>query len=291
MDIIKNIAIIAHVDHGKTTLVDEMLKQSGEIQSHQKVEERAMDSNDQERERGITILAKCTSVNWKNTKLNIVDTPGHADFGGEVERILSMVNGVVLLVDAYEGPMPQTKFVLTKALKLGLKPMVVINKVDKPEARCDEVLDKIFDLFVALDANEEQLDFPVIYASGKNGWAANSLEAPRENLNPLLDMVLDTVPEAEGDTSKPFSMLITTLEYDSFLGPILTGRVESGIAKINMPIKSLSRDGKLLEQNKLTKLLAFKGLHRVPVDSARAGDIVAIAGLNKSTVADTLCEC
>ena len=290
MDIIKNIAIIAHVDHGKTTLVDEMLKQSGEIQSHQKVEERAMDSNDQERERGITILAKCTSVNWKNTKLNIVDTPGHADFGGEVERILSMVNGVVLLVDAYEGPMPQTKFVLTKALKLGLKPMVVINKVDKPEARCDEVLDKIFDLFVALDANEEQLDFPVIYASGKNGWAANSLEAPRENLNPLLDMVLDTVPEAEGDTSKPFSMLITTLEYDSFLGPILTGRVESGIAKINMPIKSLSRDGKLLEQNKLTKLLAFKGLHRVPVDSARAGDIVAIAGLNKSTVADTLCD-
>lgn len=287
---IKNIAIIAHVDHGKTTLVDEMLKQSGEIQSHQKMEERAMDSNDLERERGITILAKCTAINWKDTKLNIVDTPGHADFGGEVERILSMVDGVVLLVDASEGPMPQTKFVLSKALKLGLKPMVAINKVDKPEARCDEVLDEIFDLFVALEANEDQLDFPVTYASGKNGWAAESLDAPRENLHPLLDMIIKTVPNAQGDTSKPFSMLITTLEYDSFLGPILTGRIETGTAKINMPIKSLSREGKLLEQNKLTKLLSFKGLQRVPVESAQAGDIVAIAGLSKSTVADTLCD-
>lgn len=290
MTIIKNLAIIAHVDHGKTTLVDGLLRESGSVKSHQQINERAMDSNDLERERGITILAKCTSVTWRDVKLNIVDTPGHADFGGEVERILSMVDGVLLLVDASEGPMPQTKFVLKKALGLGLKPIVVINKVDKPEARCSEVLNEIFDLFISLDATDEQSEFPVIYASGRNGWAARELTDERVDLKPLLDAVIEWVPTAQGDETLPFSMLVTTLENDSFLGPILTGRIETGIAKVNMPIKSMSRTGAVLEQNKLTKLLAFDGLKRVPIDQAKAGDIVAIAGLQKTTVADTLCD-
>jgi GTP-binding protein len=285
---IRNIAIIAHVDHGKTTLIDNMLKQSGLFRENQAVEERAMDSNDLEKERGITILAKCTSVIWKDTKVNIIDTPGHADFGGEVERILSMVDGVVLLVDAAEGPMPQTKFVLGKALKLGLEPIVVINKIDRSDARSDEVLDEIFDLFVSLDATDSQLDFPVIYASGRNGWAVNDLNDPRENLDALFDMVLSYVNEPKSDIEAPFSMIVTTREYDSYLGRILTGRIESGIAKINMPIKVMDRDGKIVESGRISKMLTFKGLERIPVEEAVAGDIIALAGLEKANVADTI---
>jgi len=285
---IRNIAIIAHVDHGKTTLIDNMLKQSGLFRDNQAVAERAMDSNDLERERGITILAKCTSVIWEDTKVNIIDTPGHADFGGEVERILSMVDGVVLLVDAAEGPMPQTKFVLGKALKLGLKPIVVINKIDRSDSRSDEVLDEIFDLFVSLDANDSQLDFPVIYASGRNGWAVNDLKDPRENLNALFDMVLSYVKKPASDVESPFSMIVTTREYDSYLGRILTGRIESGVAKINMPIKVMDRAGKIVESGRITKMLTFKGLERLPVDEAVAGDIIALAGLEKANVADTI---
>ena len=285
---IRNIAIIAHVDHGKTTLIDNMLKQSGLFRENQVVEERAMDSNDLEKERGITILAKCTSVIWKDTKVNIIDTPGHADFGGEVERILSMVDGVVLLVDAAEGPMPQTKFVLGKALKLGLEPIVVINKIDRSDARSDEVLDEIFDLFVSLDATDSQLDFPVIYASGRSGWAVNDLNDPRENLDALFDMVLVHVNEPKSDIEAPFSMIVTTREYDSYLGRILTGRIESGIAKINMPIKVMDRDGKIVESGRISKMLTFKGLERIPVEEAVAGDIIALAGLEKANVADTI---
>ena len=285
---IRNIAIIAHVDHGKTTLIDNMLKQSGLFRENQAVEERAMDSNDLEKERGITILAKCTSVIWKDTKVNIIDTPGHADFGGEVERILSMVDGVVLLVDAAEGPMPQTKFVLGKALKLGLEPIVVINKIDRSDARSDEVLDEIFDLFVSLDATDSQLDFPVIYASGRSGWAVNDLNDPRENLDALFDMVLVHVNEPKSDIEAPFSMIVTTREYDSYLGRILTGRIESGIAKINMPIKVMDRDGKIVESGRISKMLTFKGLERIPVEEAVAGDIIALAGLEKANVADTI---
>lgn len=285
---IRNIAIIAHVDHGKTTIIDNMLKQSGLFRDNQMVAERAMDSNDLEKERGITILAKCTSVVWKDTKINIVDTPGHADFGGEVERILSMVDGVVLLVDAAEGPMPQTKFVLGKALKLGLKPIVVINKIDRSDARSDEVLDEIFDLFVALDANDEQLDFPVIYASGRNGWAVNDLNDPRENLNALFDMVLTHIQKPESNIDSPFSMIVTTREYDSYLGRILTGRIKSGVAKTNMPIKVMNREGKVIESGRITKMLTFKGLDRIPVDEAVAGDIIALSGLEKANVADTI---
>ncbi|MDG1436189.1 MAG: translational GTPase TypA [Rickettsiaceae bacterium] len=285
---IRNIAIIAHVDHGKTTIIDNMLKQSGLFRDNQMVAERAMDSNDLEKERGITILAKCTSVVWKDTKINIVDTPGHADFGGEVERILSMVDGVVLLVDAAEGPMPQTKFVLGKALKLGLKPIVVINKIDRSDARSDEVLDEIFDLFVALDANDEQLDFPVIYASGRNGWAVNDLNDPRENLNALFDMILSHIEKPESNVDSPFSMIVTTREYDSYLGRILTGRIKSGVAKTNMPIKVMDREGKVVESGRITKMLTFKGLDRVPVDEAVAGDIIALSGLEKANVADTI---
>ncbi|MDP4708422.1 MAG: translational GTPase TypA [Rickettsiaceae bacterium] len=285
---IRNIAIIAHVDHGKTTLIDNMLKQSGLFRENQAVEERAMDSNDLEKERGITILAKCTSVMWKDTKVNIIDTPGHADFGGEVERILSMVDGVVLLVDAAEGPMPQTKFVLGKALKLGLKPIVVINKIDRSDARSDEVLDEIFDLFVSLDATDAQLDFPVIYASGRSGWAVNDLNDPRENLDALFDMVLAHVEKPKSDIEAPFSMIVTTREYDSYLGRILTGRIESGVAKINMPIKVMSRDGKIVESGRISKMLTFKGLERLPVEEAVAGDIIALAGLEKANVADTI---
>lgn len=285
---IRNIAIIAHVDHGKTTLIDNMLKQSGLFRDNQAVAERAMDSNDLEKERGITILAKCTSVKWEDTKINIIDTPGHADFGGEVERILSMVDGVVLLVDAAEGPMPQTKFVLGKALKLGLKPIVAINKIDRSDARADEVLDEIFELFMSLDASDEQLDFPVVYASGRSGWAVKELTDARENLNALFDVILENVSEPESDVDSAFSMIATTREYDSYLGRILTGRIETGTAKINMPIKVMDRDGNLVESGRITKMLTFKGLERLPIDEAKAGDIIAIAGLEKANVSDTI---
>jgi GTP-binding protein len=287
---LRNIAIIAHVDHGKTTLVDALLRQSGTFRDNQQVAECVMDSNDLERERGITILAKCTSVEWKGTRLNIVDTPGHADFGGEVERIMSMVDGVVVLCDAAEGPLPQTKFVTSKALARGLKPIVVINKVDRSDARPHDVHNEIFDLFAALGATDEQLDFPTLFASGRDGWAAPSLEAPRVDLAPLFDLIVSHVPAPTVETDKPFSMLATTLEYDSYLGRILTGRIYSGRAKINMAVKSIGRDGKVLEEGRLTKLLAFRGIERVPIEEAEAGDIIAIAGLTKTTVADTICD-
>ncbi|MGB8842792.1 MAG: translational GTPase TypA [Aliidongia sp.] len=286
---IRNIAIIAHVDHGKTTLVDALLRQSGTFRLNQQVAERAMDSNDLERERGITILAKCTSVVWKNTRLNIVDTPGHADFGGEVERILSMVDGVVVLVDAAEGPMPQTKFVVGKALRQGLKPIVVVNKVDRPDARVQEVHNEVFDLFAVLDATDDQLDFPTLFASGRNGWASETLDGPREDLAPLFELIVRHVKAPIGDAEAPFAMLATTLEADPYLGRVLTGRIMSGTAKVNMPLKSLTRDGKLIEQGRLTKLLSFRGLERVGIESAVAGDIIAIAGLTETTVADTIC--
>jgi GTP-binding protein len=287
---LRNIAIIAHVDHGKTTLVDALFRQSGMVRDNQRVEERAMDSGELERERGITILAKCTSVTWRNTKINIVDTPGHADFGGEVERILSMVDGAVLLVDAAEGPLPQTKFVVSKALDLGLRPIVIINKVDRGDARPQEVLDEVFDMFDALGADEHQLDFPVLYAVGRDGWAVKDLEKDTGvNLTPLFDLVVSHVPSPKHDTEAPFTMLATTLEADPYLGRILTGRISTGRAKVNMPIKVLDIDGKKLEDGRVTKLLAFRGLERVPVDSADAGDIVAIAGLAEATVAHTIC--
>lgn len=288
MTSIRNIAIIAHVDHGKTTLVDGMLKQTGTFRQNQQTAERMMDSNDLERERGITILAKCTSLMWNNNRINIVDTPGHADFGGEVERILSMVDGVVVLVDAAEGPMPQTKFVLTKALKLGLRPIVLINKIDRSDARADEVLDEVFELFLALDATEEQCDFPVLYASGRNGWAVKELNDETKDLSPLFQQIVDHVPEAAGDKDGPFSMLVTTREYDNYLGRVLTGRICSGRAKLNMTVRVLSRDGTVIESGRLNKLLSFRGLERVPIEEAEAGDIIAIAGLEKATVADTI---
>jgi GTP-binding protein len=286
---LRNIAIIAHVDHGKTTLVDQLLRQSGTFRVNQQVQERAMDSNDLERERGITILAKCTSVQWNDVRINIVDTPGHADFGGEVERILSMVDGVVVLIDAAEGPMPQTKFVLGKALRQGLNPIVVINKIDRSDARPDDVHNEIFDLFAALDATDEQLDFPTLYASGRAGWAVTDLAHERKDLMPLFDLIVKHVKPPVGDTTAPFAMLVTTLENDPYLGRILTGRVHSGIAKVNMPVKSLSRDGKVIETSRLTKLLSFRGLERRPVEEAEAGDIIAIAGFAETTVADTIC--
>ena len=287
---LRNVAIIAHVDHGKTTLVDCLLKQSGLIRENQRVAERAMDSNDQERERGITILAKCTSVEWKGVRINIVDTPGHADFGGEVERILSMVDGVVVLVDAAEGPMPQTKFVVGKALKLGLRPIVLVNKVDKPEARAHEVHDETFDLFAALDANEDQLDFPILFSSAKEGWAAPDPNGLQEDMSPLFDLIVDYVPPPSIEEDGDFRLLATMLDADPYLGRVLTGRVESGVLKTNTTIKSLSRDGTELERTRITKLLAFRGLERVPVESVSAGDIVAIAGFAEATVADTLCD-
>ena len=286
---IRNIAIIAHVDHGKTTLVDAMLRQSGAFRANQQVAERALDSNELERERGITILAKCTSVVWRDTRINIVDTPGHADFGGEVERILSMVDGVLVLVDAAEGPMPQTKFVVGKALRQGLRPIVVINKVDRPDARADEVHNEIFDIFAALDATEAQLDFPTIFASGRHGWATAELDAPRKELSVLFELILAHVPPPSADPDALFSMLATTLEYDPYLGRVLTGRIHSGVARMNMPVKSLSRDGRVIEQARLTKLQAFRGLERRPIEDAYAGDIIAVAGLTLTTVADTLC--
>ena len=291
---IRNIAIIAHVDHGKTTLVDQLLKQSGSVRENQHMQERALDSNDLERERGITILAKCTSVEWGKTRINIVDTPGHADFGGEVERILSMVDGVVLLVDAAESVMPQTKFVLAKALKLGLKPIVVINKIDRSDAQPEETLESIFDLFLALEANDYQLDFHVLYASGRQGWAVAELGDERKDLSPLFARIVADVPKpkplAKAGDEFPFTMLVTTLEADPYLGRILTGRIETGAITVNRQIKALNREGKIVERARATKLLAFRGLARVPVERAEAGDIIAIAGLQEATVADTLCD-
>jgi GTP-binding protein len=290
MTSLRNLAIIAHVDHGKTTLIDSMLKQSGTFRQNQQVAERVMDSNDLEKERGITILAKCTSITVDDVRMNIVDTPGHADFGGEVERVLSMVNGVVLLVDAAEGPMPQTKFVLSKALALGLKPIVVINKVDRPDARVEEVHNEIFDLFVALDANDDQLDFPTLYASGRGGWAAESLEAPRETLTPLFNVIKNYVPEPVVDKEAPFAMLATILEADPYLGRVLTGKVYSGRAKQNMTVKALRLGDELIEQGRLTKIFAFRGIEKIGIEEAEAGDIISIAGLVDASVADTICD-
>lgn len=288
---IRNIAIIAHVDHGKTTLVDQLLRQSGAFRENQTVAERAMDSNDIERERGITILAKATSVEWKGTRINIVDTPGHADFGGEVERILSMVDGVCLLVDAAEGPMPQTKFVTSKALALGLRPIVVLNKVDKPAAEPDDALNDVFDLFANLGASDEQLDFPHLYASGIGGWCDETLDGPRRDMTALFDLILRHVepPKQISRTDEPFQMLATTLGADNFLGRLLTGRVEAGHARAGDTVKALARDGARIEQFRISKVLAFRGLTQQSVDEARAGDIVTLAGMAKATVADTIC--
>ncbi|MEJ6710294.1 MAG: translational GTPase TypA [Amylibacter sp.] len=287
---LRNIAIIAHVDHGKTTLVDELLKQSGAFRENQTVAERAMDSNDLERERGITILAKATSVEWNGMRINIVDTPGHADFGGEVERILSMVDGVVLLVDAAEGPMPQTKFVTSKALALGLRPIVVLNKVDKPDAEPDRALDECFDLFANLGADDEQLDFPSMYASGRSGWADMELDGPRQDLNALFELIVKHVPTPRQIEARnePFRMLATTLGADPFIGRILTGRVEAGTLKAGETVKALSRDGTQIESFRATKIMAFRGLFQQAIEVAEAGDIVTLAGMSKATVADTI---
>ena len=288
---LRNIAIIAHVDHGKTTLVDELLKQSGAFRANQAVAERAMDSNDLERERGITILAKATSVEWKDTRINIVDTPGHADFGGEVERILSMVDGVVLLVDAAEGPMPQTKFVTSKALALGLRPIVVLNKVDKPDAEPDRALDECFDLFASLDANDDQLEFPHMYASGRTGWADADLDGPRKDLSALFNLVVNHVPAPRQikRQDEPFAMLATTLSYDPFVGRILSGRVETGTLRVGAIVQALSRVGQKIEQFRVTRVQAFRGLAQQDIDEAQAGDIVTLAGMTKATVSDTIC--
>ncbi|MEL6325078.1 MAG: translational GTPase TypA, partial [Pseudomonadota bacterium] len=285
---LRNIAIIAHVDHGKTTLVDCLLKQSGLFRENEATSERMMDSNDLERERGITILAKTTSVVWNETRINIVDTPGHADFGGEVERILNMVDGAIVLVDAAEGPMPQTKFVVGKALKVGLRPIVCVNKIDKPERRPDAVIDEVFDLFVSLGATDEQLDFPIVYGSAKEGWMSDDYNAPTDDLSTLFDLVVRHVPEPEIEEGS-FRLLATTISADNFLGRILTGRVSSGSVKPNQAIKALARDGTLVEQGRVSKVLAFRGLERTPIEEAEAGDIISLAGLTKATVADTLC--
>ena len=286
---LRNIAIIAHVDHGKTTLVDRLLQQSGAFRENQRVAERVMDSNDLERERGITIMAKATSIAWKDTRINIVDTPGHADFGGEVERILSMVDGAIVLVDASEGPMPQTKFVVGKALKIGLKPIVAVNKVDKPDARVTEVVNEVFDLFAALDATDEQLDFPILYGSAKQGWMAEAPDGPQEGMGPLFDLVIKHVPSPKIDEAGGFRMLGTLLEANPYLGRLVTGRVFAGSIKPNQAVKVLDRAGKVVEQGRVSKILAFRGIERTPIDEAEAGDIVAIAGLEKFNVADTLC--
>lgn len=286
---LRNVAIIAHVDHGKTTLVDQLFRQSGTFRDNERVEERAMDSNELEKERGITILAKCTSVEWNGNHINIVDTPGHADFGAEVERILSMVDGVILLVDAAEGPMPQTKFVTGKALALGLKPIVVVNKIDRPDGRPAEVLDECFELFLALEANDEQLDFPTLYASGRNGYAGKEDTVRDGDLTPLFETIMEHVPAPTADVDGPFKMLATLLDRDNFMGRVLTGRIESGTLEMNMPIKAIDAEGKVVETGRATKILAFEGLERVPVESAKAGDIVAIAGLTDATVSNTIC--
>ncbi|MEO5597757.1 MAG: translational GTPase TypA [Novosphingobium sp.] len=292
---LRNIAIIAHVDHGKTTLVDQLFRQSGTFRDNQRIEERAMDSNDLEKERGITILAKCTSVEYAGsdgvtTHINIVDTPGHADFGGEVERILSMVDGVILLVDSSEGAMPQTKFVTGKALALGLRPIVVVNKIDRADGRAQEVLDEVFDLFVSLDATDEQLDFPVLYASGRNGYASEDMDAREGNLTPLFEKIVAHVPAPAADFDGPFKFLVTLLDRDNFLGRILTGKVQSGTIKVNMPIHAIDRDGKVIETGRASKIMAYRGLERVPVEEARAGDIISIAGLTVATVANTIAD-
>ena len=286
----RNIAIIAHVDHGKTTLVDQLFRQSGTFRDNQRVEERAMDSNDLEKERGITILAKCTSVEWNGTRINIVDTPGHADFGGEVERILSMVDGVILLVDSSEGAMPQTKFVTGKALALGLKPIVVVNKIDRQDERTQEVLDEVFDLFVSLEASDEQLEFPVLYASGRNGYASDDPLAREGTLTPLFQKIVDHVPAPSADPDGPFKFLVTLLDRDNFLGRILTGLVFSGSVKTNQAIHALDNDGKIVETGRASKIMSFRGLERVPTDEAVAGDIISIAGLTTATVSNTICD-
>ncbi len=287
---LRNVAIIAHVDHGKTTLVDQLFRQSGTFRDNQRVEERAMDSNDLEKERGITILAKCTSVEWEGHRINIVDTPGHADFGAEVERILSMVDGVILLVDSAEGAMPQTKFVTGKALALGLRPIVVVNKIDRPDGRAQEVLDEVFDLFVSLDADDDQLDFPVLYASGREGYAGAEDSVRSGDLNPLFQRIVDHVPAPGLDAGGKFSFLATLLDRDNFMGRVLTGRVQSGTIRINDPIHAIDMDGKVIETGRATKLMSFRGLERVPVESAQAGDIIAMAGLEKATVSNTLAD-
>ena len=287
---IRNIAIIAHVDHGKTTLIDNILKQSGSFRENQAVDERLMDSGDLEKERGITILAKPTSIIWKNTKINIIDTPGHSDFGAEVERVLGMCDGVILLTDAAEGPMPQTKFVLGKALKQGLKPIVVINKIDRSDSRGSEVVDEVFDLFVALEASDEQLDFPILYASGRDGWCAKELEDPRENLHPLLDIVLDYVSPPKVELDKPFAMLVTLLDYDQFLGRCLVGRVEQGSADVNASVHAINLDNKVVEKGRMTKLFRFENNNKIPMDKVHAGDIICIAGLKEASVSDTISD-
>jgi GTP-binding protein len=290
MENLRNIAIIAHVDHGKTTLIDSIMKQSGMFRENQNVDERIMDSGDLEKERGITILAKPTSVQWKDTRINIIDTPGHADFGGEVERVLSMTDGVILLTDAAEGPMPQTKFVLSKALAQGLKPIVIINKVDRPDGRPDEVIDEVFDLFVSLDATDEQLDFPIMYAAGRDGWCVKDLKDPKEDLHALLDLILEHVKPPKVEANKPFAMLSTLLDSDPYLGRCLVGRVEQGTAKVNDAVKAIDLEGKQVETGRLTKLFKFEGTERVPVDEVQTGDIICIAGLAKASVADTICN-
>ncbi len=289
---LRNIAIIAHVDHGKTTLIDSIMKQSGTFRDNQNVDECVMDSGDLEKERGITILAKPTSIDWDQngtrTRINIIDTPGHADFGGEVERVLHMADGVILLTDAAEGPMPQTKFVLGKALALGLRPMVIINKIDRSDSRAEEVVDEVFDLFVSLDATDEQLDFPILYASGRSGWCVRDLADDRKDLTPLLELVLEHVPSPDVEHDKPFAMLATLLDSDPFLGRCLTGRVMQGSAKVNEAVKAIDLDGKTIETGRLTKLLKFEGTERVPVKEVHAGDIICVAGLAKASVADTI---
>ena len=287
---IRNITIIAHVDHGKTTMIDNLMKQSGSFRENEVVDERLMDSGELEKERGITILAKPASIDWQGSRVNIIDTPGHRDFAAEVERVLSMADGALLLIDSAEGVMPQTKFVLAKALKQGLKPIVVINKLDKADQRANEVLDETFDLFVSLDANEEQLDFPVLYASGRSGWASKEVDGPRENLHPLLDLIMEHVKPAELDKTKPFAMLSTLLYADSFLGRSLVGRISQGTAKANQPIKAINLKGEKVDEGKLTKIFRYEGTKKVPIEVGEAGDIVVIAGLEKANVADTICD-
>ena len=290
MENLRNIAIIAHVDHGKTTLIDSIMKQSGMFRENQDIDERIMDSGDLEKERGITILAKPTSIQWKDTRINIIDTPGHADFGGEVERVLSMTDGVILLTDAAEGPMPQTKFVLSKALAQGLKPIVIVNKIDRPDGRPDAVIDEVFDLFVSLDATDEQLDFPILYAAGRDGWCVKDLNDPKENLHALLDLILDHVEPPKVESNKPFAMLSTLLDSDPYLGRCLVGRVEQGTAKVNDNVKAINLSGEQVESGRLTKLFKFEGTERVAVDEVQTGDIICIAGLSEASVADTICN-
>ena len=287
---IRNITIIAHVDHGKTTLIDNLMKQSGSFRENEVVDERLMDSGELEKERGITILAKPASINWKDSRINIIDTPGHRDFAAEVERVLSMADGALLLIDSAEGVMPQTKFVLAKALKQGLKPIVIINKLDKSDQRANEVLDETFDLFVSLDANEEQLDFPVLYASGRSGWADKEIDGPRKNLDSLLNQIIDHVKPAELDKSKPFAMLSTLLYADNFLGRSLVGRITQGTAKANQAIKAINLNGEKVDEGRLTKIFRYEGTKKVPIEVGEAGDIVVIAGLEKANVADTICD-